>query len=331
MTTSEKTLLLENLLANKNYLPLKLKATELGRFGLKSKPAPTAADLQNAIEPHLGGNLMLAYRENVLCLAKKMSTEDWTRLLGEEKNVERKKVFDQQRILLDRYKEKEKKSYMPLKLKVAELAVFGLSAKSSTSEVEKTITPFLGAGLMLLKKKPTTAKGREIPYLAYKVPSVQFVAESLQIHCQKKPLALKKAADDVPMSNAEFVALFNQMLAAGQIQITKVDDNFGIAGIQLADSSSPPKPSVPAPNDYEMFQRAFNKLDQGRIYVRICNMRRELGWSEERFDTLLRKLRADGIIQLHGGDPINFTAEELRQCFTDEYNSFYATLTWRKR
>ena len=83
-------------------------------------------------------------------------------------------------------------------------------------------------------------------------------------------------------------------------------------------------------NDAELFLKAFDKADQGRIYVRICNMRKELGWSTERFDTMLRTLRANGTIQLKGGDPAHFTAEELGMCFKDEYNTMYYTMVWRR-
>ena len=80
-----------------------------------------------------------------------------------------------------------------------------------------------------------------------------------------------------------------------------------------------------------MFQTAFENLDRGRIFVRICNMRRELGWSEDRFDNLLRKLRSEGVIQLHAGDVSTMTEEDVNLSYTDENNFFYATMTWKKR
>ena len=83
-------------------------------------------------------------------------------------------------------------------------------------------------------------------------------------------------------------------------------------------------------DDAETFRKAFDRLDQGRIYVRICNMRRELRWSIERFDNILRILRANGTIQLCGGDPAHFTAEQIQQSFTDEYGSLYFTMKWKR-
>ena len=454
MTASEQTLLLENLLANKNYLPLKLKAPELKVFGLKSKPVPTVTELQKAIEPHLGGNLMLAYRENVLCLAKKMSAEElawafyperfaalkgifaqcqptekryvtWEQLweeLGEsgrklfkvstakkaknnpdwqklqpflappldihelsgegylafnmtkeevlaavqaaikakQAEIEAKAVAEraalskllESRLTNYNHNTKEKKSYVLLKLSTAELGKFGLksSAKAPTaSALEKAIIPFLGSNLKLFKKKPAGSKKEEL-YLAYTKPFAEFITESLQSQHHHKPLMVQTLADDVPLSNTQFLETFNQMLAAGQIQVTKIDDKFGITGIQLAVSLlQSPKIEVSGKDygkiykedygafhkDCETFRKAFDKLVQGRItgLVRICNMRRELGkfgWSEDQFDAMLCKLRLDCIIHLHAGDAATMTAEDVKESFTDANNSFYATLTWKK-
>jgi len=85
-------------------------------------------------------------------------------------------------------------------------------------------------------------------------------------------------------------------------------------------------------NDAETFRKAYEKLAFGRRTgcIHICNMRKELGWDTERFDEMLRKLRRDAAIHLHAGDPLDFTAEELKMSFTDEYGSFYTNLTWRR-
>ena len=241
-----------------------------------------------------------------------------------------------------------------------ELNIFGLKASPapSANALEKAITPFLGSGLKLLKKKPTTKAGKETLYLASNLPIEAYVHESLAIHGQKKNLKktlLQTLADDVPLSKAEFLAVFNRMLDAGQLQVTSVDDKFAIQGVRLvtsgfghqtsgfreenftsdhsplATSHSQLKSHVPTKSDVDLFHEAFDKLDRGRIYVRICNMRRELGWSEERFNTLLRELRANGTIQLHAGDVSTLTEEDVNLSYTDEYNFFYATLTWKKQ
>ena len=218
----------------------------------------------------------------------------------------------------------KKRSYLLLQLAKAELEKFGLDAKSAPtiSQVKKAITPSLGTKLILLSKA-------KVLYLAYNnVPQEEFVREALQ-----KPLALKTLVDDVPMSKPDFVAVLKRLLATGQVQVTKIDDKFGITEIKLATESRPSAVSQPTMerNDAELFQAAFDKLDGGRIFVRICNMRRELGWSEERFNAVLRKLRTDGTIQLRAGEVSTMTEEDINLSYMDENNFFYATITWKKR
>ncbi|MDR2755977.1 MAG: hypothetical protein LBC20_09740 [Planctomycetaceae bacterium] len=67
------------------------------------------------------------------------------------------------------------------------------------------------------------------------------------------------------------------------------------------------------------FFRAFETLDAGRIFVRIC-LRRKLGWHETRFNSLLRQLRSEGIVQLHSGDLFSMSEEDIALSFTDENN-----------
>lgn len=76
------------------------------------------------------------------------------------------------------------------------------------------------------------------------------------------------------------------------------------------------------------FREAFYALDKGRIFVRICDLRRELNWPREVFDEMLRKLRDEEIIQLHEGDASTMTPDENNDCFTDENNIRMGTVTW---
>ena len=342
MATSEKTVLLEQILAKhrdktkKRYLEwdqLLTKLNKPGRDKFRLTKTSTGLELENALGDYLGDNLVFADKGKTLCLAEKMSDEEWARLLAEEK------IDFLQKILL-RHKIKEKKSYVQLKLtRVADLKEFGLAAKPAPTadQLEKALSPYLGSELALLKKKPTTAKGKVILYLAYKLPHEDFVKESLLT--LKKAFSLKALADDVPLSNKEFVEIFNRMLNAGQLHITKIDDKFAITAVQLTSGSpvtaaTTPLSPTPAPvsghNDCELFQAAFEKMSRGRFYARICHLRRELGWSEERFNALLRKLRADGTVHLHAGDVSTMTEEDVIQCYTDENNFFYVNLTWKK-
>ena len=338
MTTLDKTLLLENVLTQhkekerKNYIAWNVLRTKLGVAGRKKFALATKAEqheLQSAIEPFLGERLMFALdAKKVLFLTEKMSPEDWASLLRAESDGIRKKILEQHKKNFDLHKAKVKRSYMPLKLKAAELKILAMNSKSSAAELEKALTPFLGADMMFIRKKPTTAKGKETLYLANKLPPETFILEAIQNHA--KPFALKKIAAEVPVSHTEFWMVLNRMLEASQLFV-RIDGKFNIAEVKatnlLAGVADTPAPL----DDIATFRKTFDKLDCGRIYVRICNMRRELDWSEERFNTLLCKLRADGTIQLHAGDSATMTKEDVRLSYTDDNNFFYATLTWRKR
>jgi len=83
-------------------------------------------------------------------------------------------------------------------------------------------------------------------------------------------------------------------------------------------------------DDAAAFKAAFLKLDQGRIYVRICNMRRELSdWTECRFNAVMEKLRADCVIQLHAADMTSMSDEDTALSYTDKNGFWYGTLTWK--
>jgi hypothetical protein len=258
-----------------------------------------------------------------------MPKEDWERLIGEEKTVMLKQI-------LEHYKAKEKKSYVLLKLKTSELKEFSIEKTKpapSASALEKAITPFLDSRLILLKKQPMKKTGKETLFLAYNLPHEEFVKEALQTQNPKKPFTLDKIATDVPINKAEFVELCNRMLETGRLQV-RIDDKFKIVRAQFTTEYTPPAPSLdslPGQNDVVVFRKAFDKLDGGCFYVRICNMRRELGWSKERFNALLRKLRAEGTIQLHAGDGSTMTEEDVHLSYTDENHFFYATMTWVQR
>lgn len=236
--------------------------------------------------------------------------------------------------ILASHKEKEKKSFLTISQLLTKFGktgktMFGLSDKSTAKDCETLLTPYLGSRLTFLK-------GSTSLYLAFKKPLEEIVLESFQEKIKKGPFSPGTVARNLPMKKGDFVAAFNILLENQQITV-KVKDDYKVNVQSVSGSAAvtatviPVQPSATSqPNDREQFQTAFEKLDQGRIYVRICNLRRELGWNEERFNLLLRKLRADGTIQLHAGDISTLTEEDVNLSYTDENNSFYATMTWKK-
>ena len=78
----------------------------------------------------------------------------------------------------------------------------------------------------------------------------------------------------------------------------------------------------------EQLHAAFRKLNQKSIFVRICDLRRRLGWPREVFDDMLRRLRDDEVVQLHAGDVTLMTPEQVEDGFVDENGFRMGTMTW---
>ena len=76
------------------------------------------------------------------------------------------------------------------------------------------------------------------------------------------------------------------------------------------------------------FHKTFDLLDNGRIFVRICDLRRNLGWPRDVFDKMLRDLRDNDVIQLHTGDASLMTPDEVADCFIDENGFRKGSITW---
>ncbi|MDR2439783.1 MAG: hypothetical protein LBE12_10500 [Planctomycetaceae bacterium] len=222
--------------------------------------------------------------------------------------------------------------------------------KPTVSMTEKSLRPYLGSAFMILK-------GSRTSFLAFKLPIDEIVFEVLRIKFQKGSFSPAQLTQHMPMKKDEFIACFNRLLEAKRITVSvnaefkvtvrNVDMSRSTTG-STTDSTTttavtttyqPPilttrsqtfVSSVLSPqDDRRQFREAFDELDKGRIFVRICNLRRQLGWDEERFNSLLRQFRTEGIVQLHTGDISSMSEEEIAQSFTDENNFFYVTLTMK--
>jgi hypothetical protein len=84
------------------------------------------------------------------------------------------------------------------------------------------------------------------------------------------------------------------------------------------------------PCTVEDFKAAWESLEGGNIYVDIFALRRRLAWSRDEFDAMLRKLRDDGMIQLHAGDAGTLTPDEIADGFTDENGFRMGSVTWEE-
>jgi hypothetical protein len=82
----------------------------------------------------------------------------------------------------------------------------------------------------------------------------------------------------------------------------------------------------------QAFWSAIDKVGQGTSdykFAKIAYVRRELGWSKDDFDNMVKKMRDNGLLQLQDGDTDHFTKQDIRDAFVDE-NGF-RMLTMMKR
>ena len=79
----------------------------------------------------------------------------------------------------------------------------------------------------------------------------------------------------------------------------------------------------------EALESAFFALEEKSCgFVRICDLRRRMGWPREVFDDMLRRLRDDGAVHLHAGDVTLMTPEQVEDGFVDENGFRMGTMTW---
>ncbi|MBR4196841.1 MAG: hypothetical protein IKQ95_09050 [Synergistaceae bacterium] len=154
-------------------------------------------------------------------------------------------------------------------------------------------------------------------------------------------LSEKKAFDtkiigSLPYTSAEFYAVVNELVDDGRV-IIKVSGSFTPkiyrAGeiVRVAISENNTESESAGEYTPEKFREAFDSLDRGRIFVRICDLRRRLGWPREVFDNMLKDLRDREVIQLHTGDASLMTPDEVADCFIDENNFRKGSVTWHVR
>ncbi|MCR5346168.1 MAG: hypothetical protein K6E38_00150 [Fretibacterium sp.] len=214
----------------------------------------------------------------------------------------------------------------------------GIRSSHSASSIKQLLEPHLGGELEMLKGSRTT-------YLAIKREPVEWILNCLPPHACKGPGALGKL---LPIfSKAKLVSLLNDLLKEGRV-VASLNEKYEVrlslpeAGAasrpktgEFPVSSGQSKPPVVESQDKgnrrEAFHTAFKDLDQGRIFVRICDLRHHLGWKREEFDSLLRQLRDEEIIQLHSGDVTTMTPQEVEDGFVDENGFRMGTVTWHGR
>lgn len=151
----------------------------------------------------------------------------------------------------------------------------------------------------------------------------------LSVLSENTPIAIKVIAAKLkPFTNSDIAAILTELENSRQVKII-FDDKF-TAKVLLAGNTA--HDATPACEyTHEEFRDAFNELEEGRVFVKICDLRRKLNWPRDVFDDMLKDLRDREIIQMHIGDEHLMTPDEVKDSFVNELNYLMGTVTWNVR
>ena len=187
-----------------------------------------------------------------------------------------------------------------------------LTSGSNAAKLAKSLTPHLGDVLMLRQK-----------YLAFKQADESLLCRIVQKNNGKIP-----RMDRIPFKKDEFLSILNQLIEQGAVRV-KINNDYKPI-LALADGAFFPQAAEDASISGEELKKAYFELERGKFYVRICDLRRHLGWNAREFDAILTNLRDSGKIQLQGGDTDFFTDKDILESFIDENGFRKLTMMWRK-
>jgi len=198
-----------------------------------------------------------------------------------------------------------------------------LTDKSNGTLIEKALLPHLDETLMIKRVSKMSA------YLAFKQPDEVLLFRIVQKLEGKKP-----SANNIPFKQDEYLSILNRMLEQGMIRVSLGKDSKKtvVPLLFTADIKPVGLPSANKSNDVseEKFKETYFELERGNFYIRICDLRRCLGWGVQEFDAMLAGLRDAGKIQLQTGDMDFFTEDDIRESFTDENGFRKLTMMWRQ-
>ena len=214
----------------------------------------------------------------------------------------------------------------------------GILNLTNAAEMQKILAPVLDEKKYVFHRRGTFI------FIIEPKPHEDFILETLD----KKARTPKDIARLVPFSKKETAKLIAGLIEKKILTIRIDDDLQTRVYVNSKNKTEPSEPqpqetkpeaektSASKPNPYaeytvENFRTAFHSLDNGRIFVRICDLRKTLGWPRAIFDSALKQLRDAKLIQLHAGDVTLMTPEEIQDCFVDENNFRMGTVTWHGR
>lgn len=210
----------------------------------------------------------------------------------------------------------QKKDYLSLSQIRARLPVSLLRAfriGKSSSDMLKAIMPFLGNKLKQYKN------GRSY-YIALNIPAEEMIKNAIR---RRSGLSSKILCKSLPIPKKELIPVLNTLLENGIVKCS-INETHGISLRLIDEQTISPQPSSLS----LVFKSVYDRIGKGRGFVRIHQIREELGWSVQQFDNLLKSMMADYTIELHCGDPSLLNELQIKNSFTDDNGTLYITLTW---
>lgn len=196
-----------------------------------------------------------------------------------------------------------------------------LQINSTAILIRETIEPLIGDKFIFHKK------GSRV----YIMTPCELSDLVLAMIANRKPTSPSNLSRLTPLTKKEMQKVINYLVEENRVKISF--NEFLEPRVILLNNSENPAPKIPEKEDYtlEKFKAAFDELDNGKIFVRICDLRKKLSWPREVFDEALKILRDQEIIQLHTGDASLMTPQEIQDSFIDENNFRLGTVTWYAR
>ncbi|MDR1875595.1 MAG: hypothetical protein LBQ90_11370 [Synergistaceae bacterium] len=211
-------------------------------------------------------------------------------------------------------------SKLPEMLKENKILKAHLNLPAKAEDIKNTLRPYCGDKFSLKIKR----RGKNPPgnYLLLRSPFEQILLRFLQ---KRNGETAGKLCQAMPFSKSEFKNALDHLMEQGLAHI-KLNEAF-LPCLHSAKGAAVEAKQV----SEEAFRAAFQELEQGNFYVRICDMRRRLNWPGREFDTMLIGLRDAGKLQLQDGDTDFFTMEDIRDSFVDENGFRMLTMMWRQK
>ncbi|MDR1957957.1 MAG: hypothetical protein LBQ54_02760 [Planctomycetaceae bacterium] len=200
----------------------------------------------------------------------------------------------------------------------------GFTSKTKSTDKRARLKPHLGQTLDIRKNGNSNL-------LYLRMPDEELVYKMIAANPSKSPGKILFG-----LTNPKKAAVFNKLAAEGKI---RMEVNAKLTVNKLYPMTLPEAvPTVPPAAVQETecsesrkteLKAAYDRLISGKYFVRICDLRYELKWDRNIFDTVLESLRQDYLIQLEPGDTLKMTDQEVKDSYIDHNHTLYLDLRWR--